>query len=172
VNLTNHSYFDLSGGKNPMGQVLTLDADQFLENDPDTLPTGTLLPVENTPFDFRQPKPLGRDIDQENRQLSLCGGYDHCYCLKTAGKLEEFAKLYSPETGITMTAATDLPGVQLYSGNFVQDPAGKRPYSPRDGVCLETQFYPNALSHPNFPSPILKANTTYDHTTIYHFSAE
>jgi aldose 1-epimerase len=86
--------------------------------------------------------------------------------------LAEFAKLYSPETGITMTAATDLPGVQLYSGNFVQDPAGKRPYSPRDGVCLETQFYPNALSHPNFPSPVLKAGTTYDHTTIYHFSAE
>jgi aldose 1-epimerase len=172
VNLTNHSYFDLSGGRDPLGQVLTLDADQYLENDRDTLPTGVLADVAGTPFDFRQPKALGRDIGQDHQQLNFCGGYDHCYCLKTGGQLETFARLYSPETGIAMTAATDLPGVQLYSGNFIQAPEGKRPYSPRDALCLETQFFPNALAQPHFPSPILRAGQRYDHTTVYHFGLE
>ena len=83
-----------------------------------------------------------------------------------------FAWLRSPETGITMTAETDLPGVQLYSGNWVEEPKGKRPYGPRDGVCLETQFFPNAMAVAQFEKPILRAGAVYDHTTVYGFGVE
>jgi aldose 1-epimerase len=170
VNLTNHSYIDLSGGANPMGQLLRLSADAYTENDENTLPTGVIAPVEGTPFDFRQEKALGRDIALENQQLQFCRGYDHNFVLCGGGKLSEFARLRSPETGITMTAATDMPGVQLYTGNFIEEPKGKRPYGPRDGVCLETQFFPNAMAIPAFQKPILRAGAVYDHQTVYAFS--
>jgi aldose 1-epimerase len=170
VNLTNHSYFDLSGGADPMGQLLRLSADAYTENDENTLPTGVISPVEGTPFDFRQEKALGRDIGVENQQLQFCRGYDHNFVLGGGGAFLEFARLRSPETGITMTAATDMPGVQLYTGNFTQEPKGKRPYNPRDGVCLETQFFPNAMAIPAFQKPILRAGAVYDHQTVYAFS--
>jgi aldose 1-epimerase len=170
VNLTNHSYFDLSGGADPMSQLLRLSADAYTENDENTLPTGVISPVEGTPFDFRQEKALGRDIGVENQQLQFCRGYDHNFVLGNGGAFLEFARLRSPETGITMTAATDMPGVQLYTGNFIEEPKGKRPYGPRDGVCLETQFFPNAMAIPAFQKPILRAGAVYDHQTVYAFS--
>lgn len=169
VNLTNHGYFDLSGGKNPMGQCLRLQAQRYTENDPDTLPTGVIAPVAGTPFDFTAEKPLGRDIDQDHVQLRRCRGYDHNFVLEAPGV---FAWLRSPETGITMTAGTDMPGVQLYSANWVEEPLGKRPYGSRDGVCLETQFFPNAMAVDAFAKPILRSGAVYDHTTVYGFGVE
>jgi len=172
ANFTNHSYFDLSGGRNPMGQLLWLDAEQFCEGDENTLPTGRLLNVEGTPFDFRTAKTVGRDVAQEDPQLKLAGGYDHNYVLGNGGTMKEFARLRSPETGISMTAATDLPGVQVYSGNNILAEPGKggRTYRARDAVCLETQFFPNALAVEGWEKPILRAGETFDRTTVYSFS--
>ena len=173
VNLTNHSYFDLSGGRNPMGQILRIQADRYTENDENTLPTGRILPVRGTAFDFTQEKAVGRDIGAEEEQLLRCRGYDHNYVLDNHGKLQPFAWLRSPETGISMTAETDMPGVQLYSGNYVEGRGkGGRIYGPRDGVCLETQFFPNAMAIDEFKKPILRAGAVYDHTTIYRFGLQ
>ena len=171
VNLTNHSYFDLSGGRDPMGQLLRLEAARFCEGDENTLPTGRLLEVEGTPFDFRQEKPVGRDLHTDTPQLTMPSGYDHNFVLENGGALKPFATLRSPATGIAMTAATDLPGVQLYSGNFVQG-AGKggRIYRANDAVCLESQFFPNALAIEGWQKPILRAREKFDHTTIYAFA--
>ena len=171
ANFTNHSYFDLSGGVSPMGQLLRLDADRFCEGDKNTLPTGHLLDVAGTPFDFRTEKPVGRDVDADDIQLTLGGGYDHNYVLNNGGTYQEFAWLRSPETGIAMTAATDLPGVQLYSGNnIVGRGRNGGNYAPRDGVCLETQFFPNALAVEGWEKPILRAGECFEHTTVYAFS--
>lgn len=173
VNLTNHSYFDLSGGQNPLGQRLRMAAEFFTENDENTLPTGRILPVRGTAFDFTEEKTVGRDLGNYEEQLLLCRGYDHNYVLENRGTLQAFAWLHSPETGITMTAETDMPGVQLYSGNYVEDRGkGGRNYGPRDGICLETQYFPNAMAIEAFEKPILRAGAVYDHTTVYRFGVE
>lgn len=169
VNLTNHSYFDLSGGRDPLGQCLRLRAERYTENDPDTLPTGVIADVRGTPFDFTAEKPLGRDIEQDHVQLRNCRGYDHNFVLEGPG---DFAWLRSPDTGITLTAGSDMPGVQLYSGNWVEEPRGKRPYGLRSGVCLESQFFPNAMGLEQFQKPILRAGEVYDHWTEYRFGKE
>ncbi len=169
INLTNHSYFDLSGGLDPMGQILKLDADYYTENDENTLPTGIIAPVGNTPFDFRAGKPLGQDLEQSHTQLIYGKGYDHNFVIRGKG-FREFALLQSPRTGIVMTAATDMPGVQLYTGNYIDAPDGKSPYGPRTGAALETQFFPNAMAMPHFDKPILRKGEIWDHETIYRFS--
>ena len=172
VNLTNHCYFDLSGGADPMGQLLQIHADFFTENDENTLPTGVIAPVEGTPFDFRQEKAIGQDIGADCRQLHHCNGYDHNFVLRNHGQLEPDARLFSPITGISMVESTDLPGVQLYSGNFVDAPNGKRPYAPHSGICLEGQYFPNAMAIDAFQKPILKKGERYHHVIRYAFSAE
>jgi aldose 1-epimerase len=171
VNLTNHSYFDLSAGAAPLAQRLQLTARYYTENDENTLPTGVIAPVAGTPFDFTQEKSLGRDIEEDHPQLLRCRGYDHNFVLENDGTLQPFGTLWSPETGIALEASTDMPGVQLYTGNFVEEPQGKagRHYVPRDGVCLETQFFPNAMGVRDFQKPILRAGDTYDHRTTYRF---
>ncbi len=167
VNLTSHSYFDLSGGQNPMGQLLRLPAEAFTENDENTLPTGRILPAAGTAFDFSVEKPVGRDIDLPQEQLRRCRGYDHNFVLSPGG----VASLRSRETGIAMTLETDLPGVQLYSGNYVEGVGkGGRIYHPRDGVCLEPQFFPNAMAMDTFQKPILRPGQVYDHRIRYGFS--
>lgn len=168
VNLTNHSYFDLSGGRNPMGQYLWMGAERYLENDENTLPTGVIANVAGTPFDFLEAKPLGQDIGANHPQLINCGGYDHNFVLMGRG-MRVFAQLYSPETGITMIASTDMPGAQLYTGNFLDEPKGRRPYGARSGVALETQYFPNAMAIDHFEKPILPAGNTWEHETIYAF---
>ena len=171
VNLTNHSYFDLSGGENAMGQILKIDAEAYTENDANTLPTGVIAPVAGTPFDFRTGKPVGQDLTMENQQLAFCKGYDHNFVLPSPGTYREFASLTSPLTGITMAAGSDLPGMQLYGGNFIEDENGKngRHYTPNTAICLETQFFPNAMAVASFEKPILRAGETYDHVTTYRF---
>lgn len=169
VNLTNHCYFDLSGGQDPLGQLLTIHSDAFTENDSNTLPTGIVSPVAETPFDFRSPKSIGRDIACSSQQLKNCNGYDHNFVLKNSGELQPVAELYSPTTGIFMVESTDLPGLQLYSGNFIDAPNGKRPYGPRSGVALEGQYFPNAMAIPAFQKPILRAGELYRHSICYQF---
>ncbi len=172
MNLTNHTYFNLSGESDGsvLDHTLTIHASAFTENDGGCLPTGTLLPVEHTPFDFRQPKTIGQDINQEDAQLKCGGGYDHNFCLDGSG-MRQIARAASPKTGIVMDVYTDLPGVQFYSGNSLEGQIGKSgaAYVPRSGFCLETQYYPNAMDCKNFPSIILKAGETFASDTVYAF---
>ena len=167
VNLTNHSYFNLSGGGSVLGHRLQLFAERFAENDGGCLPTGALLKVEGTPFDFRTEKEIGADIGAENEQLKRAGGYDHNYVLCGA----KAAVLYSPETGIEMTVETDLPGMQLYSGNFLTPRKGKggSVIDKRYAACFETQLYPNAMNCYGFPSPVLRAGAHLHSETSYAF---
>ena len=173
-NLTNHSYFNLNGGGSALSHVLQINADQFLENSNQCMPTGKILSVDGTPFDFRAGKPVGQDIGANDQQLQNCGGYDHNFCLPDTGELYEAAVLASPERGITMKAFTTMPGVQLYTANFLGPWEGKggTMYDRRGAVCLETQFYPNAMRCEGFRKPILKAGETYHQTTVYAFSAK
>ena len=167
-NLTNHTYFNLSGKGTVLNHLLRINAERFLENDAGCLPTGRLLLVSNTPFDFRTEKEIGRDIGLDNIQLKNCGGIDHNFCLGG----ETAAQLYSKETGIEMTVTTTMPGVQVYSGNFLTDRAGKYGATchKRDAICLETQYYPNAMACEAFEKPILRARDIYHHTTSFAFS--
>ena len=173
-NLTNHSYFDLSGGANPMGQILQVDAEYITENDENTLPTGRYLPVAGTPFDFRQGKPIETDLHDPLPQLSRLRGYDHNFVLDKGSAFGIFASLYSPETGILMTAETDLPGLQVYSASYMEKHAGKggRSYYPWCAVALETQSFPNGMAIAEFPSPVLRKGEVYDHTTVYSFKTQ
>lgn len=176
ANMTNHSYFNLAGHNNgtTMNQKLWINADKFVEVDNELIPSGNLVNVENTPMDFRTAKPIGNDIDVDFEQLKFTGGYDHCYVInKTKNGIEKIAILLDEKTGRTMEVFTDSIGVQFYAGNFIENNKiiGKDNciYKNRSGICLETGFLPDSMNHSNFPSPILKANETYDTTTIYKF---
>ena len=169
-NLTNHSYFNLAGHDKPekaMDQILSMSARFFNPDDAESIPTGELRSVEGTPMDFRTPKPIGRDIDKDYNALVLQGGYDHNFEVFTT----PCAILSDPESGRTMSVITDCPGVQLYSGNFLQGETGKDGicYCKRGGVCLETQFYPDSVNHPEWPQPFTKAGERYHSETRYRF---
>ena len=163
ISLTNHSYFNLAGGGTALAHELRINADSFTENDGNCLPTGRLIPVAGTPFDFRAAKPVGRDIGADDGQLAIGHGYDHNFAL--SGR--DAAELYSPESGIAMHITTDMPGVQLYTANFLERIPGKRGalMEPHGAVCLETQEFPDAVHHVDFPSPVLRAGETYHRET-------
>ena len=167
VNLTNHSYFNLNGGGSVLGHRLQLFAERFAENGEGCLPTGKLPYVDGTPFDFRTEKEIGADLDADDEQLKLAGGYDHNYVL--SGK--KAAVLRSAESGIRMTVETDLPGMQFYTANFLTERAGKGGSSmrQRDAACFETQLYPNAMNCYAFPSPVLRAGAHLHSETSYAF---
>lgn len=175
INLTNHCYFNLSGHDSGYvgDQTLRVDADEFTENDSDCLPTGKVFSVEGTPFDFRVEKTIGRDIEADDINLKNGSGYDHNFILRGEG-LREVAKMHSEKTGITMTVETTQPGIQVYSANFLTERNGKGgcTYQPRHALCLETQHFPDAVHHANFPSAILKKGEAYHQVTVYRFSVD
>lgn len=173
-NLTNHSYFNLNGGGSVLAYQMQIDADGFLENDAGCLPTGKILNVAGTPFDFRTTKEIGRDIGENDVQLQNYGGYDHNFCLNgNANTLRPVAQLNSSQTGLTMRVATTMVGMQVYSANFLTDRVGKggQLYKKHGAICLETQFYPNAMNCEGFVKPILRAGEAYHHITTFTFSA-
>ena len=173
-NLTNHSYWNLNGGGSVLRHTLQVHADKFLENSAACMPTGRILPVEKTPFDFRAPKPLGQDIEKDDVQLHNCGGYDHNFCLPGDGLLHEAAILYSPDSGVRLCVSTTMQGVQLYTANFLGPWTGKggAAYEKRGAACLETQFYPNAMACDGFEKPILRAGERYCQITQFSFSRD
>lgn len=178
VNLTNHAYFNLAeqGSGDVLGHKLQLGSAEFCENSAECLPTGKLLPVEGTPFDFRTPHAIGERIGAKDVQLQNCGGYDHNFVLATGRSgAKEAARVSEPSTGRTMTVYTTAPGVQLYTGNFLDEtyPAkGGGHYRKHAGFCLETQFFPNAMKCENFPSIVLRAGVEYAQHTQYAFGTD
>ena len=185
INLTNHSYFNLSGqaSGSMANQELQLFAERFLPIDNASIPTGELRAVAGTPFDFRTPKAIGRDIEAEDEQLARGHGYDHCFCIDGyepddgAGALPKprlAARAFDPASGRGMELWTSLPGLQLYTGNFIGGVAGKggHVYEDRGGFALEPQFYPATPSHPAFPGAIFTPEHPYRAVIEYRFFTE
>lgn len=171
-NPTNHSYFNLNGHQSGtiLDHHLQLQASYFTPMiDSQAIPTGQLQAVEGTPFDFRVTKTIGEEIEVEDEQLIFAKGYDHNFVLDDPSKI--FATLTGNKSNIIMEATTNLPGVQLYTGNFIKGTPGKDGvvYQFREGVCLETQYFPNAINEPNFESPILKKGQEIEYWTEYRF---
>lgn len=169
-NMTNHTYFNLSGHDHPeaaMDQVLTLPGRYFNPDDAENIPTGEQRRVDGTPMDFRSPKPIGQDLHADYEPLHLQNGYDHSFEVYT----NPCAILSDPKSGRTLAISTDCPGIQLYSGNFL-DTTGKGGvhYGKNSGVALETQFAPDSLHHPDWPQPVTPAGTVYHSRTFYKLS--
>lgn len=177
ANMTNHCYFNLGGHEKPdcLDHLVWIDADATTELREGLIATGRLLPVDGGAFDFRREKSIGRDIEAEDGQLAIGGGYDHNFVLNHPGTYRKVAAVRCEESGRRMEVWTDLPGMQFYAGNFLgNEPVGKDGvvYPKRSGFCMETQGFPNAVNIPEFPSVICKAGERYQTRTEYRFSAE
>ena len=174
INLTNHSFFNLSG--HDAGSVLdhqvTLDCDRFLAISAGRLPTGRILPVGGTAMDFRSGRRVGDAIDTDWDQLRFAAGYDHCFVTgANPGNLKRIALVEDPRSGCRMEVSTDLPGVQFYTANFLSSQAGKQGahYGPRCALCLETEYFPDSIHFSEFPQCIFAAGEIYQAETVYRF---
>jgi len=178
VNLTQHSYFNLSGDftKPILDHEITIDADKLVPVDADLIPTGKLTDVTNTPFDFRKPKVVGKEIEAKDDQIKKGLGYDHCWVLNNQDKGDRFAaSAYDPTSGRLLEVYTDQPGIQFYSGNFLDGTLPMRnggTYAHRTGLCLETQHYPDSPNQKDFPSTTLSPGENYKTKTTFKFSVK
>lgn len=177
VNLTNHAYFNLSGNLDEpiLEHQVMLNADRFVPVNNTLIPTGELKPVKGTPFDFTTPTAIGKRIDAANEQLKFGKGYDHCWVLNgEAGNMRLAATVFEPSSGRYMEVFTTEPGIQFYTGNFLDGSlSGKgNTYEHRTGFCLETEHYPDSPNQPEFPSVTLRPGETYQTSTTYKFSTK
>lgn len=176
-NLTNHCYFNLDGqGSGSIeNHSIKINATHFTVGNSECLPTGYVAKVEGTPLDFTDYHVIGERINSKHEQIVFAGGYDHNWCPDGEG-FRHMVTLKAAKSGRVMEVYSDLPGMQFYSGNFLDGTApygkGGKPVEKRDGLCLETQFYPNAMKFDNFEKPILRAGDTYHHVTVYRFTTD
>ena len=180
INLTHHAFFSIQGIANPTPvideQIMEMNADFFIPIDDTSIPTGEILKVDGTPFDFRTPKAVGKDIDADDVQIKNGAGYDHCFVLnkKEVGELTLAARLYDPQSGRVLETYTTEPGVQVYSDNWATGYPGQNgaTFPRRSGICFECQHFPDSPNRPYFPSTVLNPGEKYTQKTIYKFGVK